>query len=147
MVPGRTILIINFYAFSFLTLFSITKLGQPVKIPVSLSGTFAELRSDHFHGGIDIKGVVGTPVYAVEDGFLHKLESKGTGYGNVIYIKHKNGYMSVYGHLSTFNTPFEEHYYKAARKYKKSNFSVYFKKDEILVKKGDKIGEIGNTGF
>ena len=147
LVPGRTILLINFYALSFLALFSITKLGQPVKIPVSLSGTFAELRSDHFHGGIDIKGVVGTPVYAVEDGFLHKLESKGTGYGNVIYIKHKNGYMSVYGHLSTFNTPFEEHYYKEAKKYKKSNFSVYFKKNEILVKKGDKIGEIGNTGF
>ena len=108
LVPGRTILLINFYALSILALFSITKLGQPVKIPVSLSGTFAELRSDHFHGGIDIKGTVGTPVYAVEDGFLYKLESKGTGYGNVIYIKHKNGYMSVYGHLSAFNTPFEE---------------------------------------
>ena len=106
MVPGRTILLISFYALSILALFSITKLGQPVKIPVSLSGTFAELRSDHFHGGIDIKGTVGTPVYAVEDGFLYKLESKGTGYGNVIYIKHKNGYMSVYGHLSAFNTPF-----------------------------------------
>lgn len=130
-----------------MALLSVTKLGEPVKIPVSLSGTFAELRSDHFHGGIDIKGVVGTPVYAVEDGFLHKLESKGTGYGNVIYIKHKNGYMSVYGHLSAFISQFEEHYHKEAKKYKKSNFSVYFKKDEIPVKKGDKIGEIGNSGF
>lgn len=147
LVPGRTILKINLLAVSFLTMLSITKLGEPVKIPVSLSGTFAELRSDHFHGGVDIKGVVGTPVYAVEDGFLYKLESKGTGYGNVIYIKHKNGYMSVYGHLSAFINQFEMHYNKEATKYKKSNFSVYFRQDEILVKKGDKIGEIGNSGF
>lgn len=147
LVPGRTILKISLSAISFMALLSIKKLGEPVKIPVSLSGTFAELRSDHFHGGVDIKGIVGTPVYAVDDGFLYKLESKGTGYGNVIFIKHKNGYMSVYGHLSAFITQFEEHYQKEAKKYKKSNFSVYFKKNEILINKGDKIGEIGNTGF
>src|SRR5690554_4993721 len=34
---------------------------SPVKIPVFLSGNFAELRSNHFHSGIDIKtqGITG----------------------------------------------------------------------------------------
>ena len=147
LVLGKTILKINLLIISLISLLSITKFGEPVKIKISLSGTFAELRPDHFHGGIDIKGVEGTPVYAVEDGYIYKLESKGTGYGNVIFIKHQNGYMSIYGHLSNFNPKLTYRYEEETKKYKKSNLAVIFKKNEFTVKKGDKIGEIGNSGF
>lgn len=147
LVPGRTILKINLFIIGIISLLSVTKFGNPVKINISLSGTFAELRPDHFHGGIDIKGVEGTPVYAVDDGYIYKLESKGTGYGNVIFIKHQNGFMSVYGHLLAFNPALSAHYDKEAKKFRKSNLAVFFKKNEIKVKKGDIIGEIGNSGF
>jgi hypothetical protein len=90
---------------------------------------------------------VGTPVYAVGDGYVYKVESKGTGYGNVVFIKHQHGYMSVYGHLSAFSPALSILYEKEAKKYRKSNLAVFFKKNEISVKKGDFIGEIGNSGF
>ncbi len=144
---GKIILKINLQIIIMISLLSITKFGEPVKIKISLSGTFAELRPDHFHGGIDIKGLEGTPVYSAEDGYVYKLESKGIGYGKVIYIKHQNGYMSIYGHLSSFNSQLTSLYEEGTKKFKKSNLSVFFKKNEILVKKGDKIGEIGNSGF
>ena len=144
---GKFILKINLLIINIICLLSITKFGEPVKIKISLSGTFAELRPDHFHGGIDIKGLEGTPVYAVEDGYVLKVESRGTGYGKVIYIKHKNGYVSIYGHLSSFNAQLNSFYDKETKKYKKSNLTLYFLKNEIIVKKGDKIGEIGNSGF
>jgi hypothetical protein len=147
LVPGTTILTLSLTLFNATGPGSTNQFGAPVKSNISLSGTFAELRPDHFHGGIDIKGVEGTPVYAVEDGYLHKLESKGTGYGKVIFIRHVNGYMSIYGHLSAFNSQFTAFYEAEARKLKKSNLSVYLKKNQIRVKKGTKIGEIGNSGF
>ena len=44
--------------------------SSPVKIPILLSGNFAELRSNHFHSGIDIKtqGTIGHHVFAIESG-------------------------------------------------------------------------------
>ena len=44
----------------------------PLKIPLYLAGNFGELRSNHFHSGIDIKtqGVEGFKVYASADGYV-----------------------------------------------------------------------------
>jgi hypothetical protein len=55
--------------------------------------------------------------------------------------------MSIYGHLSKFNPKLTYRYEEETKKYKKSNLAVIFKKNEFTVKKGDKIGEIGNSGF
>ena len=43
----------------------------PLEIPLRYSGTYGELRPNHFHAGVDLKtqGREGFPVYAVEDGF------------------------------------------------------------------------------
>src|SRR5690554_708188 len=45
---------------------------SPLEIPLYLSGSFGELRSNHFHSGIDIKtqGVEGHKIVAVADGFV-----------------------------------------------------------------------------
>lgn len=81
------------------------KYGKPVDIPIYLSATFAELRPNHLHAGIDIKtqAVEGKKVYAVADGYVSRIGVSPYGYGNVLYITHYDGYTSVYGHLQRFN--------------------------------------------
>lgn len=51
------------------------------------------------HKGTDFRAKVGTPVYAVADGFASKHYQR-KGAGHYIKINHKNGYRTVYMHLS-----------------------------------------------
>jgi len=52
-----------------------------------------------FHSGVDYRGSVGTPVYAVADGVV-TLSSYDDASGNFIAIKHSDNYQSYYLHLS-----------------------------------------------
>lgn len=52
-----------------------------------------------FHNGLDISAEIGTPVKAVADGEVIFSGWKDD-YGNLIVLRHKNGYVSVYGHNS-----------------------------------------------
>lgn len=121
---------------------------SPVKIPLLLSGSFAELRSNHFHSGIDIKtqGVTGIPVYSVADGYLARIAVSPGGYGKALYINHPNGTTSVYGHLSRFN-PAIEKYIKEIQ-YEKKSFQVDVQVASYLfrLKKGEQIALSGNSG-
>ena len=53
-----------------------TNFIAPLNIPLVLAGTFGELRSNHFHSGIDIKtkGKEGFPVIAIEDGYVSRVK-------------------------------------------------------------------------
>jgi murein DD-endopeptidase MepM/ murein hydrolase activator NlpD len=62
--------------------------------------TKAEIR---VHNGIDFAVVVGTPVYAVRSGRAFRVETQPKGYGNVVYLKHDDNWVSIYGHLSKFD--------------------------------------------
>jgi murein DD-endopeptidase MepM/ murein hydrolase activator NlpD len=53
------------------------------------------------HKGTDYAARYGTPVKAVGDGVVIFAGQRG-GYGNVIDVRHSNGYVSRYGHLSRF---------------------------------------------
>ncbi len=63
------------------------------------------IRSDPFnhsarmHAGVDIRGPVGTPVYATADGTVDRAERAG-GYGNLVELDHGKGIQTRYGHLS-----------------------------------------------
>ena len=74
-----------------------------------LSGNLGELRSDHFHMGLDIKtyGRINVPVYASDDGYIERVRVSGTGYGKALYLKHNDGYKSVYAHLNSFHKDIE----------------------------------------
>lgn len=121
---------------------------SPLDIPLFLSGNFSELRSNHFHTGIDIKtqGVEGKAVYAVEDGYVSRIKISTSGYGKAIYIRHPNGYTTVYAHLKKASPEIEK--YIQAHQYKKESFTIelFPGKDEIKVKKGDQIARSGNSG-
>jgi len=75
--------------------------ASPLKIPLELSGTFGELRNNHFHAGLDIRTQQreGIPVYAIADRFVNRLRVAHFSYGKAIYIQHPNGYSSLYGDL------------------------------------------------
>lgn len=95
-------------------------------------------RDSGFHGGIDLVGgdtnnnsrvdtilahSDGT-VMTISTGHQNNQGSTGTAsYGNYVKIKHNNGYYTLYAHLD----------------------KVYVKKGDI-VKKGQEIGYMGNTG-
>lgn len=122
---------------------------SPLDIPLSVSGTFGELRSNHFHAGIDLKTNrrTGLPVYATAEGYVSRIKVSVWGYGKVIYIKHPNGYSTVYAHLSKFGKGIED-YVKRIQYSKKSyeTGNIYPKEGEILVEKGQVIGYSGRTG-
>ena len=102
-------------------------LGKPV-YKYSLSSTFGG-RSDPFkrkaahHKGVDLSAALGSRVSAPADGKVVAAGYQHNGYGNIVEIKHANGFMTKYAHLN-----------------------------KIYVKKGDKvtynqaIGEVGRTG-
>ena len=122
---------------------------NPLDIPLELSGTFGELRSNHFHAGLDIKtqGKVGFKVFAVADGYISRIKVQQYGYGKTIYITHPNGYTSVYGHLSKFNTKIDA--YVKRIQYKKENYetgNIFPKKGAFILKKGQIIAFSGDTG-
>ena len=75
-----------------------------------------------FHQGQDITVPTGTPIFAPADGVVKRAYYIG-GFGNHIKLKHSSGYSTTYAHLSKI---FVRHGQK--------------------IKRGDIIGETGNTG-
>jgi len=55
------------------------------------------------HQGTDYAAASGTPVRAIGDGVVIR-EGWGSGYGNVLEIRHRNGFITRYGHLSRFSS-------------------------------------------
>jgi len=55
----------------------------PLAPPLYVSGTFGELRNNHFHAGVDLRTneEIGKPVYAVNDGFVSRVKVSPVGYG------------------------------------------------------------------
>lgn len=121
---------------------------SPLDIPLLTSGTFGELRTNHFHSGIDLRTQrkVGLPVYAAADGYVSRIKISTYGYGKAIYITHPNGYTTVYGHLLKATPAIEEYSKKQHYKEKSFEIDVYPVVNELLVKKGDTIAFSGNTG-
>ena len=112
-----------------------------------LSGNLGELRSDHFHMGLDIKtyGRINIPVYASDDGYIERVRVSGTGYGKALYLKHNNGFKSVYAHLNSFNKEIEK--YVTDYQYRNEKFIVnLYPGKKFYFKKGDIIGYSGNSG-
>ncbi len=53
------------------------------------------------HKGMDYAAAMGTAVRAIGDGVVI-TKGWGNGYGNMLEIRHRNGYVTRYGHLSRF---------------------------------------------
>lgn len=119
----------------------------PMDIPLLLAGNFMELRSGHFHSGIDIKtnGAEGLPVKAVKAGFVSRIKISPWGYGKALYLQHPDGTTTVYGHLSGFAPAIAAAALEA--QYAAKDFSIdHYPAERINVAQGEVIAYSGNTG-
>ena len=122
---------------------------SPFDFELFLSGNFGELRSNHFHSGIDFKtqGMVGKPVRCVADGYISRATVQAGGYGLALYVQHDNGYMTVYGHLDRFPAEVQ----KRIREYQYANetftVDISLAPDELRVSRGEVLAYAGNTGY
>ena len=129
-------------------IFAQNKLLNPLDGRLLLSANYAELRSMHFHSGIDLKvgGVPGAKVYAVDDAYVYRLLVSPSGYGNCVYLKHPNGNITVYGHLHKFNANISK--FIKNEQYKRKSFAIdtTFTEPVFNIKAGEIIGIAGNSG-
>jgi len=121
---------------------------NPLDIQLVLAGTFGELRSTHFHAGLDIKTQQreGLKVYAAAKGYVSRIKISHFGYGKAIYITHPNGYTTVYGHLKKLSKRLEDYIKKC--QYDKESFEVemFPHSEELLIEPNEVIAYSGNTG-
>lgn len=111
----------------------------PIKGTIDLAGNFGELRTNHFHSGVDIRtgeGKTGIPVYATGDGYIGRINISAKGYGKALYIIHPNGYTSVYGHLMSFAPTIGNYIEKEHYKRKAFEIETQPEANLIPVKKG-----------
>ena len=145
---------LNKYLFLFLFLFPFCSFAQEYLFPVKpgnrnlLSGNFSEIRPNHFHSGIDVKigGVDGEPILAISDGYIYRIKISSFGYGNIIYLKHTNGQSSVYAHLRNLSPKIMEFMRKEMYFAQKNELEVFPDPEFLPIKKGEIIGNGGNTG-
>ncbi|MEN6589141.1 MAG: M23 family metallopeptidase [Proteiniphilum sp.] len=150
MKPGNAL-------FLFVLLYTATTIlpsySQPYRNPLTLSpalsGNFGELRSNHFHSGIDFKTEqsANKPIFAVEDGYVSRISVAPGGYGLALYIDHPStGHTSVYAHLNSFSKKITDYVIK--NQYEKESYQVnlHLEKNRIPVKRGEQIALSGNTG-
>ena len=146
-------LLYTFLLSLFCVYFSVAQNGNgyinPMAHEVILSGGFAELRSSHFHSGLDYKTeqVINKPVMSIADGYVSRVGVSGSGYGNALYVTHPStGETSLYAHLESFN-PLIDSITKAYQ-YKNQVFAcnIYLNPEDAPVKQGEIIAYSGNTG-
>ena len=120
----------------------------PLDIKLLPSGSFAELRSNHFHAGIDFKTdkQIGKKVFASEKGFVSRIKVQRFGYGKALYIEHPDGKTTVYAHLSKFAPKIQK--YIKAYQYQQETYAIQkFPNEETLpIDKNELIAYSGNSG-
>ena len=121
----------------------------PVTVPPALSGGFGELRSNHFHSGLDFKTqqVVNKPIVSIEDGYVSRISVAPGGYGLALYIDHPStGHTSVYAHLNSFSKEIADWVKDRQYELERFNVNLYPGEGTLPVKRGEQIALSGNTG-
>lgn len=122
--------------------------SSPLDIPLTIAGSFGELRTDHFHAGVDFKteGVIGKNILSVADGYVSRVKISLWGYGKSVYVTHSNGLVSVYAHLNSMSKKIDDFVSQAQYDTKTYEIDVFPSPGQIPVKKGEIIALSGNTG-
>ena len=123
-------------------------LVSPMRDTPSLSASFAELRADHFHTGLDYRtgGVQGKDVLAVDEGFVYRIAVSPTGFGKALYVRHPSGLSSVYAHLRSFRPDIEEYVLQSQYNRKSFSVSLFPQRNQFRVTRGEVIAASGNSG-
>lgn len=121
----------------------------PLSIANGISSTFQEFRSNHFHAGIDLRTFqkTGFPVLAVADGTIEKIIVSWRGIGLAVYLTHRDGNTSLYGHLEKFCARIESLVALERRRSGKKYFGQYTLPAPLAVRQGEIIAFSGESGF
>ncbi len=122
--------------------------SNPIDGKIILSGTFAELRTNHFHSGIDIKtkGIEGLNVFSSAEGYVSRIKVSHFGYGKALYVTHPNGFTTVYAHLKKFSPKIEEYVKSKQYEIEEYEIQLFPKKETLKINKSELIAFSGNTG-
>lgn len=122
---------------------------SPFDFPLTLSGNFGELRSNHFHGGLDFKtqGVVGKPIRNIADGYVSRVTVTPGGYGQAVYMVHDNGYTSVHGHLLRFHPDIAKQVEAYQYQHETFEVDITFEPDKYRFLQGEVFAWSGNEGY
>lgn len=127
-----------------------TYFDSPIKYDIILAGSFGELRTTHFHAGIDIKptkfNTEGDSIFVAGPGHISRIKIQSGGYGKVLYIDHPNGYTSVYAHMQSFQDSIEQYITELQRNAQSYEIDIYPKADKFTIPRGAFLGYLGNTG-
>jgi hypothetical protein len=114
-----------------------------------ITSSFAEYRTKHFHGGIDIStnGQTGYKVFAVREGYIDRIWITPNGYGKMLFIRHPDGFVSTYAHLKSFGEKINK--IVKQEQLRKGTYSIDLKltPDLVEVEKGEVVAYTGDTGF
>jgi hypothetical protein len=121
---------------------------NPLDIPIQLAANFGELRSNHFHMGLDIRTNhrENLAVHAAAEGYVSRIKIEKSGFGRAIYINHPNGYTTLYAHLNSFYEALQSYLIDKQYSDKKWEQDIEFEPGEFPVRKGQIIAYSGNTG-
>jgi hypothetical protein len=121
---------------------------NPMSIPMELVANFGEIRTNHWHMGLDIRTQQreNLPVHAAAEGYIARVLVEPGGFGQAIYIHHPNGLTTLYAHMNGFFPALAQ--YVKLQQYDRESWAVnlFLPPGMFAVKKGDFIGRSGNTG-
>ncbi|MFA6912982.1 MAG: M23 family metallopeptidase, partial [Proteiniphilum sp.] len=121
----------------------------PLTIPPAFSANFGELRSNHFHSGLDFKTeqTVNKPVVAIEEGYVSRISVSPGGFGLALYVDHPStGHTSVYAHLNSFSKEIADWVKKNQYEQERFQVTLHPEKGQFPVKRGEQIALSGNRG-
>ncbi|MFT4205284.1 MAG: peptidoglycan DD-metalloendopeptidase family protein [Chitinophagaceae bacterium] len=121
---------------------------NPLEFPIQLAADFGELRSNHYHMGLDIRTqqVENKPIHAAADGYVSRVYISPSGYGNMMMVAHPNGTTTLYAHLNKYYDQLTQ--YVKAQQYKSKSWEqdLTIPAGMFPVSKGQLIALSGNTG-
>ncbi len=122
--------------------------AKPIDTNIKMTASFAELRANHFHTGVDLgtSGVTGINVFAAEDGYVSRVKVSAFGYGRALYIDHPDGRTTVYAHLNAYAAKIDSLVRREQMKRKSFEIDWYPAAGEIRVERGEVVAYSGNTG-
>ena len=121
----------------------------PTNASTNLTSSFADYRRTHLHEGIDIStnNQTGYPVYAARDGYITRIFISRRGYGKMLYVRHRDGFITMYAHLQRFQDPIDKYAKQLQKRNRRYGLEVDVDSTLFPVSKGDVIAYTGNTGI
>lgn len=120
----------------------------PLDIKPEIVANLGELRTNHWHMGLDIRTQQreNLRVLAAAGGHISRVKVEKFGFGRSIVIEHPNGLSTLYAHLNDFYPELEKFVEEEQHRLESWAVDIRPAKGKFPVSKGQFIAYSGNTG-